>query len=416
MIAVAVSVILAVLFSAATLLGYVNPDAGTFLAFASVLAALILKDKHKVKREGILLIRRTLRGREFIDRIQKKHTMTWSAAAKIGVAVGILFMIIGAVFMASQTVKILDGSKEGGVRLILPGPVSQPNADVPGVFLFPWWIWVIGIAAVIIPHEFMHGIMCRLEGIRIKSVGWILLLIIPGAFVEPDEKQLQKAKRSTKLKVYAAGSFANIAIAFLILAVFASVFALSFQPSGLAVQTVDGGPANLSGFYGAITSIDGREIRNMDDLSNALSAYSPGDTVSVKAVDFNHIAPKFGLDISPQPVAIAEGTEREYSIVLSEKNDTKKSYMGVVPRMEAYSTAMPAAGYSFVSMIFMYIYLFSLGIGIVNLLPLKPLDGGLIFEEIVGRFTGRHKKIVAFMSSLMLLLLIFNLVGPVIMG
>ena len=207
MIAVAVSVILAVLFSAATLFGYMNPDAGTFLAFVSVLAALILKDKHKVKREGIILIRRTLRGREFIDRIQKKHTMTWSAVAKIGVVVGILFMIIGAAFLASQTMKILDGSKEGGVRLILPGPVSQPNADVPGVFLFPWWIWVIGIAAVIIPHEFMHGIMCRLEGIRIKSVGWILLFVIPGAFVEPDEKQLQKAKRSTKLKVYAAGSF-----------------------------------------------------------------------------------------------------------------------------------------------------------------------------------------------------------------
>ncbi len=414
MLAFIVAILAALLAAAATAAGFLSVDAGAFLTFILVLSALILKDKHKVKREGIVLIRRTMRGREFIDRMQKKHTAMWSKAAKLGVVIGIIFLVIGTFFLINQAVKILNGSEEGGVRLLLPGPVSDPVA-APGVFFFPWWIWVIGIAVVIIPHEFMHGIMCRLEGIRIKSVGWILLLVIPGAFVEPDEKQLQKAKRSTKMKVYAAGSFANIVIAFVILVIFASIFSVAFAPSGLAVATVDGSPANLSGLHGAITEIDGRPVRNSAELAEVLSLYEPGDAVEVRTVDAGRITPKFGFDFSPKPVAISEGNENIYAVTLADKNNTGKAFLGVVPQMETYSTSLPVQAYSSIAYIFLWIYVFSLGIGVVNLLPLKPLDGGLLFEEIVGRFTKRQKNIARFVSTAVLLLLVFNLVGPLLL-
>ena len=257
-----------------------------------------------------------------------------------------------------------------------------------------------------------EDVLGKLEGIRIKSVGWILLLVIPGAFVEPDEKQLQKAKRSTKLKVYAAGSFANIVIAFVIFAVFAGIFAASSIPSGLAVATIEGTPAHIAGLRGVITSINGHEIRNSDDLGNILSLYKPGDTVTVTTIDKFHVTPHFD-GISPRPVAVSDGAEQEYKVMLADKNETGKAYLGVSPLMEGYSTALPASAFASVSVFFMWIYLFSLGIGIVNLLPLKPLDGGLLFEEIVGRFTPKHKIIVNAVSSVMLLMLLFNILGPI---
>jgi membrane-associated protease RseP (regulator of RpoE activity) len=34
--------------------------------------------------------------------------------------------------------------------------------------------------------------MSRVEKIRVKSAGLLLVLVLPGAFVEPDEKQLKK--------------------------------------------------------------------------------------------------------------------------------------------------------------------------------------------------------------------------------
>jgi membrane-associated protease RseP (regulator of RpoE activity) len=65
-------------------------------------------------------------------------------------------------------------------------------------------------------------------------------------------------------------------------------------------------------------------------------------------------------------------------------------------------------------MLMLWIFVFSLGVGIVNILPIKPLDGGLLFEEIVRRFTPRTKFIVRTVSGVMLLVLLFNLIGPVL--
>ncbi|MDI6720793.1 MAG: site-2 protease family protein [Candidatus Aenigmarchaeota archaeon] len=422
MIYLAIAVLATVLIAAVTALNYISIDLGSFIIFITIIGYLIAKDRRKVKRQGIILIRRTLRGREFIDKVQKRHTKIWGKAAKIGIIVAVVFLVVGTAFLANQTLKLLAGGKEGGVRLLLPGPVSTP-LDAPGIFVVPWWIWIIGVAVVIVPHEFMHGIMCSLERIRIKSVGWILLLVIPGAFVEPDEKQLQRAKRSTKLKVYAAGSFANIVIAFAILIVFALIFAASFRPAGLAVNAVPGSPANISGLHGAIASIDGHDVRNKEDLTRTLSLYKPGDTVSVRTVEVKYIAPRFGFDLAPKPVAMAEQETNIYTIILAERNDTdgnnaqerqlNRAFLGVAPLMEAYSTSLPTEAYSSLAYVFLWIYVFSLGIGIVNLLPLKPLDGGLIFEEIVGRFTKKQKLVTGVVSSIILLMLLFNLVGPV---
>ncbi|VVB59475.1 Peptidase family M50 [uncultured archaeon] len=56
--------------------------------------------------------------------------------------------------------------------------------------------------------------------------------------------------------------------------------------------------------------------------------------------------------------------------------------------------------------------LLNIGIGLFNLLPLKPLDGGLIFEEIAKEFFGKAWKpvyTVVAVSTLGLILL--NLFG-----
>ena len=43
---------------------------------------------------------------------------------------------------------------------------------------------------MIIIHEFSHGILARVENVKINSIGLLLFAIIPGAFVEPDEEKL----------------------------------------------------------------------------------------------------------------------------------------------------------------------------------------------------------------------------------
>ena len=385
----------------------VSSDIALFVGFIVVIALLIYSDRKKVKREGIVIIRRTQKGRNFINNVAKSHKRFWRALSVIGIVVAIILMIVGSLVLITQAIAVIEGAKGGGVKLLLPGPVSAP-VNAPGVFVVPWWIWVIGIAVVIIPHEFMHGIMCRVDGVKIKSVGWLLLIIIPGAFVEPDEKQLKKKNRMTKLRVYAAGSFANMivaAIVFLIAlgATFAVFSSGTAVPYGVYFAgTLNGTPAYSANMTGSIILLNGIEIRNQTSLSDALKKYNAGDTVEVITADTYFIS-----GILPSGI-VDKSRTHQYNIVLASHPDKAGGFLGVAGVSQSIILNMNTNLYATFSVLLLSIFLFSFGIGLVNLLPIKPLDGGLILEELVG---GR-KRLVKVISVAMLALLIFNLVGP----
>jgi Zn-dependent protease len=50
--------------------------------------------------------------------------------------------------------------------------------------------------------------------------------------------------------------------------------------------------------------------------------------------------------------------------------------------------------------------LFNTGVGIFNMLPLRPLDGGLICEEILNRKVGKKSKVLMRAIELIVLVLV----------
>jgi len=63
--------------------------------------------------------------------------------------------------------------------------------------------------------------------------------------------------------------------------------------------------------------------------------------------------------------------------------------------------------------LFTYIFILHLSIGLINLLPVFPLDGGRILVDIAEEYGGGIKTTAAKMlSSFLLLIFILNLVGP----
>jgi membrane-associated protease RseP (regulator of RpoE activity) len=88
-------------------------------------------------------------------------------------------------------------------------------------------------------HEFAHGILSRVEDIRVKSMGIVMLLVPIAAFVEPDddelfgsEKQPAKASRLARVRILSAGVIANFITA-------AVAMALFFGPVMSAVSPID---------------------------------------------------------------------------------------------------------------------------------------------------------------------------------
>lgn len=389
-------------------------DLISFIAFLLIIAILIYLDRRKVKLEGIVLIRRTKKGRNFIDSFAKKYKSFWRYFAITGVVISILALIGITFFLFNNTFALITKqTEEGAARILLPGPVQLP-VSVPGLLILPWWIWVIGVAIVMIPHEFMHGVVCRLENIRIKSVGWLLLLFIPGAFVEPDENELKKRKRITKLKVYASGSFANIIVGLCILLIL-NLSSPSFSQVGSSFLLIKDSPAYNASLSGSILEIDGNKIYSTSDLNKTLSAHKPNDIVEIKTAKNVEAIPIFNSSLLPDSmVAVDMKNITTHRLRLgSHPNETEKAYLGVYAQ-----SFIPAAVYNPlvpIQNIMFWAFIFSIGIGLVNLLPIKPLDGGLILEEIIGKFIKgkKSKTIVRAVSMLLLFMLLFNVFGPI---
>ncbi|MBI4019545.1 MAG: site-2 protease family protein [Candidatus Aenigmarchaeota archaeon] len=398
-------------FTALYAAGIISIEGFVFVTFLSIVSFLLYADRGKIKREGIMFMRRTKKGMEIIDKIARLSPRFWNIVGYLGVVAAVIISIFIVSLLVETAYKILTKQAgAGGAGIILPGPVSAP-ISVPGIFIVPWWIWIIGIIAVVVPHEMMHGILCRANKVRIKSVGWAFFLFVPAAFVEPDEKQLSRSSTLTKLKVYAAGSFANIAAAGIIAMVLISLSG-TFAHVGMAFPVIKDSPAFNSSLMGAIVSIDGTAVRSPEELKSILDAKSPGETVAIglSEIKNNQLTPIFSGFFPSSAGVIVDGQQKFVNVTLGENNGT--AYLGVFlgGSAPAYTTTLPDIALGAYMLLF-WIYTFSFGVGLFNLLPMKPLDGGPFFQEIISKYTPHSEQITKYVSIAMLMLVLFNLFG-----
>jgi len=176
------------------------------------------------------------------------------------------------------------------------------------------------------------------------------------------------------------------------------------MPSGVAFTPIKDGSAYNASLSGSIIAINDISIRTHAQLSSELSKYNPGDAISVSTAETYYVSGFF-----PQGVINRDNVTAKTVVLGSGENG--KAFLGVGVLGESVELNMSLQAYAIISVLLFWIFLFSFGIGLVNLLPIKPLDGGLIFEELVSG--SRHKKvIVRTVSVFMLLVLIFNIIGP----
>jgi membrane-associated protease RseP (regulator of RpoE activity) len=106
-------------------------------------------------------------------------------------------------------------------------------------FYFTYWIIIIAIIAI--THEFAHGIFAAHNKVKIKSTGfgffpWFLPIFL-AAFVEQDEKTMEKKSTFGQLAILSAGTFANVLTAILFFGILWLFFILAFTQSGVIFDT-----------------------------------------------------------------------------------------------------------------------------------------------------------------------------------
>ncbi|MGL4670143.1 MAG: site-2 protease family protein [Methanobacteriaceae archaeon] len=328
--------------------------------------------KNKLSKLGFeikfpIIMWKTKRFIGFIDKLANISPKFWKWFMNVGIIVSVGGMILMAYLLISSLPTAIETPS---VSLIVPG------VEIPGSPIFiPLAYGIFALATVIIVHEFGHGILSRVEKVNIKSMGLLLAAILPGAFVEPDEEELKKSKRAARLRIYAAGSVSNLTLSLIAITLvfLVSSFAIpaAFYGDGIVIdRTVEGSPASTALYEGlVIHSINGMVVKDINGYSEVVNTLKPNQKINVST------------------------DKGIYSFTTSKNpNNESKGYMGIQASkhyvLNEKTSSIWGNQLPYVLFIILealqWIYLLNIAVGLFNLLPMKPLDGGHILENILG--------------------------------
>jgi membrane-associated protease RseP (regulator of RpoE activity) len=294
--------------------------------------------------------------------------------------------------------------------LLLPGI----NEYVPSTVAV-WLAFIITIAV----HEFGHAILCRVENIKVKTLGALVAVIPIGFFVEPDEEELDRTKGMAKIRMFGAGITNNLVVGF-------SCFVLLILCMGLVVpitQPIIHGvyndyPAASAGIPpgSIVTAVNGVSVSSRDDVSTILNTTKPG-TMLTLTVEKDTIARDYPLTLAAWPGDIPDRTGGFMGVEYYDGNAVMGIVKGmlspigffqflIVPfandsgaqflRILAFETPdtsyyiIPFEGFWGVVHLLFWCAWINLNVGIFNAIPMIPLDGGYIFKEGVDRLLDRR--------------------------
>ena len=387
------------------------------IVFVVVLVLLIITKRKKLHIQKILfpllyfVMYRTKFGIRLMEKIAKRFSRQLKYIGYFGIFIGFIGMaFIMASLIGSSYNIIIKPEAPPGVGIVQPF-----KEGVPGTVFVPFFYFIISIFVLAVVHEFSHGVLARKYGLKIKSSGFavvgLILPILPVAFVEPDEKKMRKLPYKEQLSIFAAGPFSNIVLAFVILAISAFLIApaagsmIEFD-GVLVTDFVDSGfPAEKAGIGKdeIIKEIDGVKTDNLINFSQILSDKKPGDIVAIKT---------------------DKGT---YDIELAENPDDKdKGYLGVYVQQSKKTKESikqrfgewPVDVMIWLFGLFYWMFILNLGVGLFNLVPIGPIDGGRMLQLALRKFFNQEKadSIWKSVGILFLFLILINIFLAIFKG
>jgi len=222
---------------------------------------------------------RTTKGLGLLDRLSRPRRL-WRILASAGVPLVVLsmsyFLILVLLMAYIMIQEPPQPSSYNAPRniLLIPGL----NEYIPFV-----WGW-IALFVTMVVHEFAHGILSRVEGVRVKSMGIVALFVAPiAAFVEPDEDELfgtkdkpPKVSKGARIRILSAGVISNFIVAALAMALFFGPVIGSISPVDrvIVVDVQSGSAADAAGFESGMVLLDanGNEVKDLEGLYGQLGA------------------------------------------------------------------------------------------------------------------------------------------------
>jgi len=339
------------------------------------LAVLLKADKHGIIAKPYYLMLKTVVFNGWIEKIGGRFRRGWLAFFDIGAAMGVGLLVFVVYSFINNAIGLFRHSSSAGPTLLI---IPLPGLTI-GWDIFPYIL--LAIAVLLIPHEVSHGIASVLDKVPLKSSGVFMAIFLPGGFVEIDEENLAKRKARTKLRVFAAGSFTNVATWALVLVLLVALYQPA--PTGVLVTGfTNGSPAQTSGLpqWSIITQVNNNATPDVQHLGSYLGSLSPGTNVTVH------------LTNPSQTLKITTG-----------KSDTNSSRAIIGVQTANYVPLryqfLPVTSSYQLLTAFGWMQLILLGVALVNMLPLFPFDGDRYLDTLLGVLGLKNTKNIRTVAS-----------------
>jgi membrane-associated protease RseP (regulator of RpoE activity) len=411
----------------------------SYFTIVFILKKLGILEKYNISLYGPALLLRTKKGINFLKKIATKKRF-WRAYSSTGIVFCFICMIIFVFFFIWQFLFVLGLPQETRADIL---PSAQFYLILPGInpilpFDYVFYILLAFIVAIIV-HEFSHGILTLAGDLKVKSMGLLYLIFPIGAFVEPDEEQMKKTTISKRMRVYSVGPFSNFVTFFICLLLFSFVFMSAVQPGvGLTVYEIfEESPAyNLGIKKGAIiTDVNGTDITQFKDINEKLFEFKSiinetkaNDTITISYIynNVNYNDVELNLTDSYNYINNNSTKGKGHTGIFSFVNEGGnlgrlqnpfnepanyflyfmalpiygyfEGYNPLVsPFIESYTIAgplgaIPTSVFWFIVNSLYWIAWLNLMVGIFNILPMVPLDGGFLFNDGIKSIVRKIKK------------------------
>ena len=427
-------------------MSFIVYDLSFLVLFTLLVAWFLYTRKHNLKREGLLYLYRTKVGLKVIEWTSARFGWLLGPGQYIVILSGYVLMFFMLWFLAKFSYTYLTSpflAEQLRVPVLTPLiPYIDKLFKVDFLPPFYFIYWIIIIAIIAIPHEFAHGIYARFFKVRIRSTGFGFLGPFLAAFVEQDDKDMNRAKKRHQLAILAAGTFANVLMAVLFIFVLWAFIAMAFVPAGVYFNTYSGtilntsavtlagntslldmsedlvsissagkkylveagrlkesedkgieqifvyddAPAARAGLHGAIAEINGEKITSYEKLRKTIGMHYPGDKIEIVTIS-------------------AEGRDA-HEVVLDGRNG--KAFLGIsiippqasgirgllfdaIGKMKdplVYYESRIGSAATFFYDLFWWIILINISVALCNMLPVGIFDGGRFFHITIWGITG----------------------------
>src|SRR3990170_395779 len=209
------------------------------------------------------------------------------------------------------------------------------------------------------------------------DIGFAAMLVFFGAFVEPDEKEFEKASLTARLRMLSAGSSTNLVTALLTLMLLTGLFA---APSGLLIQeTIADGPVDRAGLerWDVIQAINGTPIATYADFAGYMRGVKAGANLTLTVLKDNRATDVF--------ITTAADPENKSRAIIGLNTGFGASYQPNKLGLEQYT------GVNLYWTLF-WTWVFAFSVAVFNMLPLYPFDGERVAYYPLERLVGKRKK------------------------